>query len=88
MCIKLAHEDDNMERFIIGCQFLVVLVVFVTNISASAMTDAKVFGLPSIVKEIILLHLLIMSPKVSMVIYAFYHSTKHESTSGLTENKK
>jgi Silicon transporter len=50
----LAHKGDNMERFIIGRQFLVVLVVFVTNMMASFVKDASVLGLPSVVCEIFL----------------------------------
>jgi hypothetical protein len=43
-----------MERFIVGRQFLVVLVVFVTNMMASAVDDASVLGLPDILNEIFL----------------------------------
>jgi Silicon transporter len=50
----LAHKGDNMERFILGRQFLVVLVVFVTNMMGSAVADASVFGLPDILNEIFL----------------------------------
>jgi len=50
----IAHKGDNMERFIVGRQFLVVLVVFVTNLMASAIPGATVFGLPSIINEIFL----------------------------------
>jgi hypothetical protein len=45
MCTSLAHKGDNMERFIVGRQFLVVLVVFVTNLMASSVKDASVPGL-------------------------------------------
>jgi len=51
---SIAHKGDNMERFIVGRQFLVVLVVFVTNMVSSATEDASVFGLPSGVTEIFL----------------------------------
>jgi hypothetical protein len=51
---SLAHEGDNMERFIVGRQFLVVLVVFVTNMMVSAVDDASVLGLPDILNEIFL----------------------------------
>jgi hypothetical protein len=51
---SFAHEGDNMERFIVGRQFLVVLVVFVTNMMASAVDDASVLGLPDILNEIFL----------------------------------
>ena len=50
----LAHKGDNMERFILGRQFLVVLVVFLSNMMASAIPDASVLGLPSAVNEIFL----------------------------------
>ncbi|GKY91322.1 hypothetical protein MPSEU_000104400 [Mayamaea pseudoterrestris] len=50
----LAHKGDNMERFILGRQFLVVLVVFVSNMMASSVTGAQVLGLPSAVNDIFL----------------------------------
>ena len=53
-CTTLAHKGDNMERFIIGRQFLVVLVVFVTNMCGAAVKDAKVLNLPNIITEIFL----------------------------------
>ena len=53
-CTLLAHKGDNMERFIVGRQFLVVLVVFVTNMMASAIPDASVLGLPDALNEIFL----------------------------------
>ena len=36
----VAHEGDNMERFIIGRQFLVVIVIFLINASASPSAEA------------------------------------------------
>jgi hypothetical protein len=45
MCTSLAHKGDNMERFIVGRQFLVVLVVFVTNMMASSVKNVSVLGL-------------------------------------------
>jgi hypothetical protein len=51
---KLAHNGDNMERFIVGRQFLVVLVVFVINMMASAVSGATVLGLPDVINEIFL----------------------------------
>ena len=41
-----------MERFIVGRQSLVVLVVFVINLMASATKDANVLGFNSIMREI------------------------------------
>jgi len=43
----LAHKGDNMERFIVGRQFLVVLVVFLTNMMSSPIKGASVFGMSS-----------------------------------------
>ena len=51
---SLAHKGDNMERFIVGRQFLVVLVVFVTNMMASAVPHTSVLGLPDYISEIFL----------------------------------
>ncbi len=43
-----------MERFIVGRQFLVVLVVFVSNLMASSIEGASVLGLPDAVNDIFL----------------------------------
>jgi len=53
-CTELAHKGDNMERFIIGRQFLVVLIVFVTNMCGATGSDATVFGLPQGVTAVFL----------------------------------
>lgn len=51
MNTSLAHKGDNMERFIVGRQFLVVLVVFVTNLMASSVKGASVLGLNDTLTE-------------------------------------
>lgn len=48
----LAHKGDNMSRFIVGRQFLVVLVVFVTNMCGAALEDTEVLGLPDAVNNV------------------------------------
>lgn len=50
----LAHKGNNMERFIIGRQFLVVLVIFLINLCGSALADADPLGLPTIINTIFL----------------------------------
>ncbi len=40
-----------MERFIIGRQFLVVLVVFATNMMGSPVKDADVLGLSGVMQR-------------------------------------
>jgi hypothetical protein len=49
---KMAHKGNNMQRFILGRQFLVVLVVFATNLCGSPLPASTVFGLPSTVSAI------------------------------------
>jgi hypothetical protein len=55
MCTNLAHKGDNMRRFIIGRQFLVVLVVFMINLCGSPIGPApSVLGFPPLLTEIFL----------------------------------
>jgi hypothetical protein len=46
---QMVHKNGNMERFIVGRQLMVVLVVFMVNLSASAIKDdsTNVFGIYS-----------------------------------------
>jgi Silicon transporter len=44
-CTALAHKGDNMERFIVGRQFLTVMVVFVINLMTTAISDPNVLDL-------------------------------------------
>jgi len=53
-CTRLAHEGDNMERYIVGRQFLVVLVLFLINMIGSALVGADPFGLPKWMNDIFL----------------------------------
>ena len=48
----LAHKGDNLGRFIIGRQFLVVLVIFCINMCGSALKGAKVLNMPDFMVEI------------------------------------
>ena len=41
---QLAHTNDNLERFIIGRQFLVVLVIFCINIMGEFSSTNDIFG--------------------------------------------
>jgi len=49
-----ATAGRNLERFIVGRQFLVVLVVFGINLCGSSVADADVLGLPPLAHEIFL----------------------------------
>ena len=54
MNTKLAHKGDNMERFIVGRQYLVVLVITVINLMGSAVKGASVLDMPKWSTEIFL----------------------------------
>jgi hypothetical protein len=54
MSTSLVHKGDNMERFIIGRQCLVVVVVTVLNMIGSSVKGASVLGLPDIAAQIFL----------------------------------
>jgi hypothetical protein len=45
-CTQLAHTGDNLNRFIVGRQFLVVLVVFMLNMTVTVVDDFDVPGVP------------------------------------------
>jgi len=45
-CTVLAHRGDNVERFIVGRQYLDLMSVFMTAFMVSAIDDAAVLGLP------------------------------------------
>uniref|UniRef100_A0A7S1BJG6 Uncharacterized protein n=1 Tax=Corethron hystrix TaxID=216773 RepID=A0A7S1BJG6_9STRA len=49
-----AHKGDNMERFIVGRQFLTVLVIFAINLMGAAIQGAEVLGLPEGVTSVFL----------------------------------
>eukprot|EP01083_Nonionella_stella_P243538 848518_1 len=53
-CTAIAHDGDNMERFIVGRQFLVIFVIFAINTMANGIEGASVLGLPDIVCKIFL----------------------------------
>ena len=50
----LVHKGDNMERFIVGRQYLVVLVITVLNMMGSSVKGASVLGLPTWCDEVFL----------------------------------
>jgi hypothetical protein len=49
---NLAHKGNNLERFIVGRQFLVVLVIFVINMCGSALKGASVLSMPDFMVEV------------------------------------
>jgi hypothetical protein len=49
---SLVHNGGNMERFIVGRQFQVVLVVFLINLSGAALPGSEVLALPNVLNSI------------------------------------
>jgi Silicon transporter len=71
MNTRLAHDGDNLDRYIVGRQFLVVLIVFCTNMIGTAISGASVLGLPNIINEIFLsegLAMIIVTIIIGMLI--------------------
>ncbi|CAK0811395.1 unnamed protein product [Prorocentrum cordatum] len=63
----LAHRGDNLNRYLIGRQFLVVLIVFVTNMSGAPLRDATVLGLPDVLQDVFLSSGLAMILMLAMI---------------------
>jgi len=51
---EFAHRGDNLDRYLMGRQFLVVFIVFFINLSAAPLADASLFGLPDWVMTVFL----------------------------------
>jgi Silicon transporter len=50
----LAHKGDNLDRYLLGRQFSVVLIVFAINNCAHPIAGAELWNLPSIVSSLFL----------------------------------
>ena len=50
----LAHKGDNLDRYLIGRQFMVVLIVFITNLCGAPLPGANALGMPDLVQQIFL----------------------------------
>jgi silicon transporter len=66
-CTELAHRGDNLDRYLLGRQFMVVLIVFVINLSGGPLKDAELWGFPSIVTDIFLVSGLAMILYTAMI---------------------
>jgi len=49
---KWAHTGDNLDRFVMGRQFMVLALVFIINLAGHPLEHAKVLNLPDILIEI------------------------------------
>jgi Silicon transporter len=52
LCTKIAHKDGNVERFIIGRQYLDLMCVFTTNFMLNSIKHPIIHGIPQIVTNI------------------------------------
>lgn len=53
-CTKASHQGDNIERFIVGRQYMDLMIVFITSFMVSTIDGASVLGLPEVVNNIFL----------------------------------
>jgi silicon transporter len=51
---EYGHCGDNLDRFLIGRQFMVLALVFVINLAGAPVKDAAVLGLPTLLTNIFL----------------------------------
>ena len=53
-CTAISHTGDNLDRYLLGRQFMVVFIVFTVNVSGNPIADAELWGLPQVVHDIFL----------------------------------
>jgi len=53
-CSKIAHKGDSLNRYLLGRQFMVVMVVFTVNMSGGPLEGAKIWNFPSVILNIFL----------------------------------
>ena len=53
-CSEITHKGDNLERYLLGRQFMVVLVVFIINNAGGALKGAELWGFPDWLTNIFL----------------------------------
>lgn len=46
-CTSITNKGDNLDRYLLGRQFMVVIVVFCVNMSGGPLGDAELWGFPS-----------------------------------------
>ena len=52
--MKVINEGDNLDRYLMGRQFMVLALVFVENLCGEPVEDAEVLGLPNWVTKVFL----------------------------------
>jgi|EP00979_Chaetoceros_neogracilis_P017926 silicon transporter len=46
-CTKITNKGDNLDRYLLGRQFMVVIMVFTVNMSGGPLENAELWGFPS-----------------------------------------
>jgi len=46
-CTKITNKGDNLDRYLLGRQFMVVIMVFTVNMSGGPLGGAELWGFPS-----------------------------------------
>jgi Silicon transporter len=54
MCTKLVYTGDNLDRYLLGRQFMVILIVFSVEMSGAATEYEDLWGLPTWLSNIFL----------------------------------
>ena len=66
-CCAIVHRGDNLDRYLLGRQFLVVLIVFVINLCGAPESGAALWNLPPAIANFFLVSGLAMILFTSMV---------------------
>jgi hypothetical protein len=45
-CTSLVHKGDNLDRYLLGRQLMVILIVFSVNMAGEAVEGAELWGFP------------------------------------------
>jgi len=53
-CTSLCHRGDNLDRYLLGRQFMVVLIVFVVNLSGAPLPGSALWNFPQGVIDVFL----------------------------------
>lgn len=53
-CSLICHKGDNLQRYLLGRQFMVVLVVFIINNAGSPLVGAELWNYPPVLSTIFL----------------------------------
>jgi len=53
VCTDITNTGDNLDRYLLGRQYMVVLVVFCVNLSAGPIGGADIWGFPDWLKDVL-----------------------------------